>query len=134
MPLAEGKDYISASQNFDTYNRLVLGKGITPESVEIKYGGHSSYDLTMIFNEQDKLNINGYFAPSLDNNGVMVNHGGPDEVYFSETGQRWSALDLANIYVQRAATDGDDTIYGTHFIDTIGGGSGNDVLIGYSSG
>ncbi len=119
----DGNDVIEEQTfniNAPNVDRLVLGQGITPDSLALSRDGA---DVTMTNSETgETLTILNQFGFGF----LRI-----ETIEFAD-GTVWTADDLAREMIERSKTDGDDVIEG-YFDrdDLLDGGLGNDLLIGH---
>ncbi len=116
-----------------SHDFIRFGNGITDEDVTFVRNGNSD-DLEIQFDgSTDTLTIVDEFKAT---------ETGPFNVHFFEQvegfifgdGYGYGVEKVMEIIVEQAKTDGDDTIYGFYYTDTIDGGLGNDRLEGGNEG
>ncbi|WBO24461.1 calcium-binding protein [Sphingomonas abietis] len=98
-------------------NRLVLGAGITPDSVKVtRTGDFNSIELS--FTDR---------AGSIYLDREWWGDAGIEYIDFAD-GTTWTESDLVSRYLASQPTSGNDTIWGTYYNDTVNGGAGDDTI------
>ena len=115
---------------FKHHDMVKFGPGIKKEDVIFNRNG-ASETLVLTFNNApgDELTIVEQFEaiyPAIFEKGWLKRI----ELFAFDEGLYFSWSDIMEKMVADAKTDGDDTIYGFSYDDTLDGGLGNDLLIG----
>ena len=116
----------------DTPDFVEFGPGITKDNVIFKHVGDTNdLRVTIAGNQTDELTITGQFAAAYT--GVFGTRWFDRiEIFSFSDGTYYTWVDLLEMVVANAATDGDDTVYGFSYSDTLDGGAGNDYLSGHN--
>ncbi|MDQ0474839.1 beta strand repeat-containing protein, partial [Labrys wisconsinensis] len=116
--LGDGKDIIREELITQDRNIIQLGTGIAPTNVLVVQSAGGGDFVLRIGSGGDELTLQ---------NRLITASASLDEVHFAD-GTVWTMRDL--LARSSAPTSGDQTIYGDIFANEIGGGAGNDLLIG----
>jgi Ca2+-binding RTX toxin-like protein len=120
--VGDGADTIQDDENYNygEIDTLELGAGITPGAVVVARDGD---DALLSFGGGDAVRLIGQFTLA------RYSTWGVESIHFS-TGVTWSREQLQQIYLDTAATSGDDVINAFAGNDTLSGGQGDDLLNG----
>lgn len=119
--LGDGADTIKDLYYQGSLDELILGAGITPESVGLVRGLIDREDLTLTFSDGGSV--------LLDEQLYQVGTPGVDIIKFQD-GTVWQATALRAMVLSASQTDLDDTVIGYGSDDVLDGGLGNDILEG----
>ncbi len=123
-----GRDtVIESTANFEDLDTILLGPDILPEDVIV---GLSATDLILsIKGTEDRLIIKNGFSSNTQAKTI-------EQLHFAN-GQVWNHTDLQIraivMTIGDETSEGDDTIFGTPYSDSLIGGTGNDLLFGLES-
>ena len=127
-----GQDLIEDNQEnilIEVPDFLTLGAGIGFEDLLLSRQGESDDLVLSIAGTDDSLTIKGQFDAAYS--GVFEKHWlDRIELIVFDNGAQYTWYGIMEKLVADAKTDGDDTIYGFSYEDTLDGGAGNDYLSG----
>jgi Ca2+-binding RTX toxin-like protein len=112
-------------ENGDIVDKVIFQEGINPDDIRVERD-NTDYNLVLaVQGTTDRLILEKQV-----NYSVIGPISTDIEEFHFDNGTVWSSLDIRNLYLSQATTDGDDTILGFFSNDTIIGGLGNDTLQG----